>query len=52
MQYNLVVSTNVGAIRLWKKHGFQEIGRIPEAFRHPNESFVDGLIMYKRLGGT
>ena len=34
MQYNLVVSTNEGAIRLWKKHGFAVIGVLPGAFRH------------------
>jgi RimJ/RimL family protein N-acetyltransferase len=49
MQYNFVVSTNEGAIRLWKKLGFQVVGTIPEAFRHPKQSFVDALIMYKKL---
>jgi len=34
MQYNLVVSTNEGAIRLWKKHGFKIIGVLPKAFNH------------------
>jgi RimJ/RimL family protein N-acetyltransferase len=51
MQYNFVVSTNEGAIRLWEKHGFQIVGRIPEAFRHPQHSFVDALVMYKKLAG-
>jgi len=49
MQYNLVVSTNEQAIRLYGKHGFQIVGRIPEAFRHLQHSFVDALVMYKKL---
>jgi RimJ/RimL family protein N-acetyltransferase len=49
MQYNLVVSTNSGAVRLWKKLGFDVVGTIPEAFRHPVHGFVDAFVMYKRL---
>ena len=49
MQYNLVVSTNSGAVRLWKKLGFDVIGTIPEAFRHPLLGYVDAFVMYKRL---
>jgi RimJ/RimL family protein N-acetyltransferase len=41
MQYNLVVSTNEGAVRLWKRHGFEVVGTLPEAFRHPRLGFVD-----------
>jgi L-amino acid N-acyltransferase YncA len=29
MQYNLVVSTNEGAVRLWEKKGFDLIGALP-----------------------
>ncbi len=49
MQYNLVVSTNEEAIRLWKKHGFTVVGALPLAFRHPRFGFVDALVMYKLL---
>lgn len=49
MQYNLVVSMNEGAVRLWKKLGFHIIGTIPEAFRHPVHGYVDAFVMYKRL---
>ena len=49
MQYNLVVSTNSGAVRLWKKLGFAVVGTIPEAFRHPSHGYVDAFVMYKRL---
>lgn len=49
MQYNLVICTNEGAIRLWKRRGFKVIGTLPEAFRHPRLGFVDALVMYKQL---
>ncbi len=52
MQYNLVVATNEGAVRLWQRHGFAIIGRLPGAFRHPRLGFVDALVMYKQLYST
>jgi ribosomal protein S18 acetylase RimI-like enzyme len=50
MQYNLVVSTNERAVRLWKRMGFDVIGTVPGAFRHPRLGFVDAYVMYKSLG--
>ena len=49
MQYNLVVSTNEGAIRLWKKMGFETIGTLARGFFHPAKGYVDALIMYRLL---
>jgi RimJ/RimL family protein N-acetyltransferase len=49
MQYNLVVASNVGAVRLWKRHGFYLIGTLPQAFRHAQLGYVDAHVMYKRL---
>ncbi len=49
MQFNFVVSTNEGAVRLWKKHGFKIVGTLPEAFRHPMLGYVDAYVMYKQL---
>lgn len=49
MQFNLVVSSNEGAVRLWSKLGFATIGRLPKAFRHPSRGYVDALVMYKWL---
>ena len=49
MQFNLVVSTNTGAIRLWKKLGFEEIGILPQAFNHKKLGYVDAVILYKIL---
>jgi len=49
MQFNLVVSDNKGAVRLWKKLGFRIIGTLPGAFRHKKSGYVDALVMYKQL---
>ena len=49
MQFNSVVSTNEGAIRLWKKLGFEVVGTLPEAYRHSRLGFVDAFVMYKKL---
>lgn len=49
MQFNLVVSTNERAIRLWKKLGFETIGVLPKAFDHRQLGLTDALIMYKQL---
>ena len=49
MQYNLVVSTNEGAINLWERHGFEVVGRLPQAFQHTRFGFVDAIVMYKLL---
>ena len=49
MQYNFVVATNTGAVELWKKLGFEVVGRVPAAFRHAREGLVDALVMYRTL---
>ena len=49
MQFNFVVSTNEGAVRLWRKHGFEIVGTIPQAFRHPRSGLVDAYIMHRFL---
>ena len=49
MQYNLVVSANEPAVRLWKKHGFEVIGTLPKAFRHSRLGLVDAYVMFKQL---
>jgi ribosomal protein S18 acetylase RimI-like enzyme len=49
MQYNLVVATNESAVRLWQHHGFETVGTLAGAFRHPREGFVDAFLMYKQL---
>lgn len=49
MQFNLVVSTNVGAVRLWERLGFVIVGRIPGAFNHAKHGYVDAFVMFKQL---
>lgn len=49
MQFNLVVSTNEGAIRLWENLGFERVGTLKKAFRHPQHGLVDAYVMYKLL---
>lgn len=49
MQFNLVVSTNKRAVRLWQQLGFAAIGTLPGAFVHPTYGDVDALVMYRRL---
>lgn len=49
MQYNLVVITNAGAIRLWERHGFEKLAQLPAAFRSQTQGYVDALVMYKLL---
>lgn len=49
MQFNFVASSNEGAIRLWQKLGFDVVGTLPKAFRHPTLDYVDALVMYKLL---
>jgi GNAT superfamily N-acetyltransferase len=49
MQFNFVVSTNARAVRLWESLGFATVGRLPEAFLHPREGYVDVLVMYRAL---
>lgn len=51
MQFNLVASSNVGAVALWEKLGFAQVGRLPQAFNHPKRGYVDALVMYKWLTG-
>ena len=49
MQFNFVVSSNLGAIHLWEKFGFTTVGRLPGAFLHPTLGYVDALVMYRML---
>ncbi len=49
MQFNFVASSNAGAVALWQKLGFETVGRLPGAFKHPSQGYVDALVMYKSL---
>jgi L-amino acid N-acyltransferase YncA len=49
MQFNFVVSTNTPAIRLWEHLGFNIVGTLPGAFRHPEKGYVDVYVMFRSL---
>jgi L-amino acid N-acyltransferase YncA len=49
LQFNIVVSTNEPAMRLWKKLGFAIVGTLPGAFRHATLGFVDAHVMFQTL---
>lgn len=49
MQFNFVVASNVAAVHLWTRLGFETVGRLPGAFLHPSLGYVDALVMFKKL---
>lgn len=49
MQFNFVVGTNERAVRLWQSLGFDVVGRLPLAFLHPTQGYVDALVMFRSL---
>lgn len=50
MQFNFVVDGNEPALRLWRSLSFAVLGRLPQAFKHPRNGYVDALVMYRSLG--
>ena len=49
IQFNAVVETNTSAVRLWTSLGFEVVGRVPGAFRHPRHGYVALLVMFLPL---
>jgi L-amino acid N-acyltransferase YncA len=49
MQFNAVVETNVGAVKLWRSLGFDILATVPEAFDSKEHGLVGLHIMYLRL---
>ena len=49
MQFNFVVSSNERAVRLWNSFGFEIVGRLPEAFQHPEIGYTEAYVMYRAL---
>jgi hypothetical protein len=37
------------ASALWQRFGFEVVGRLPGAFRHPALGLVDALVMFRQL---
>ena len=52
MQFNFVVSTNTGAVALWKKLGFNIVGTLPKVFRHQTLGLVDAYVMHRFLNDS
>lgn len=49
MQFNFVVSSNERAVKTWGAYGFEVVGRLPGAFRHPTLGSIDAFVMYRTL---
>lgn len=49
MQFNMVLSQNTLAVKLYQRLGFNIIGTIPEAVRNPDGSYQDGYVMHRKL---
>lgn len=49
MQFNLVVSTNEYAVRLWKSLGFSVLATLPGVFHHQELDYVDAYVMFREL---
>jgi ribosomal protein S18 acetylase RimI-like enzyme len=52
MQFNQVVATNLAALALYRSLGFKKVGKIPEAFAHPQYGYVAAYVMYRDLSGS
>jgi GNAT superfamily N-acetyltransferase len=50
MQFNAVVESNLAAVTLWRRLGFDIVGTVPRAFRLPDGTHVGLHVMYRRLG--
>jgi L-amino acid N-acyltransferase YncA len=49
MQFNAVVASNTRAVRLWQSMGFEIVGTVPDAFRHPTRGLTPAHVMYRKL---
>lgn len=49
MQFNMVLSQNALAVKLYERLGFSIIGIIPQAVRNPSGTYQDGYMMHRKL---
>ena len=49
IQFNAVVETNTAAVALWRSLGFETVGTVPGAFRHPEHGYVGLHVMFLPL---
>ena len=52
IQFNLVVSTNIEAVKAWQANGFDIIGTVPGGFFHVEKGYVDAYIFFRDLTTT
>merc|ERR1712139_706596 len=52
MQFDMVVATNIPAIKAWTSCGFKIMCTLPQVFRHPQEGFVDAHVMFHNFGSA
>ena len=49
MQFNMVLSQNTLAVKLYERLGFSVVGIIPQAVRTPSGNYQDGYVMHRKL---
>ncbi len=49
MQFNFVLSSEERRLKLWQRAGFEIVGKVPKAFRHPSLGLIDAYVMYREL---
>jgi GNAT superfamily N-acetyltransferase len=49
MQFNMVLSQNLIALKLYQKLGFTIIGTIPRAIRGPDGNYEQGYVLHREL---
>ncbi|MEU5781041.1 GNAT family N-acetyltransferase [Micromonospora lupini] len=49
MQFNAVVESNRSAVELYRREGFEVVGTVPGAFRHPTLGRVGLHVMYQEF---
>ncbi|WP_433308176.1 N-acetyltransferase family protein [Micromonospora sp. CA-269861] len=49
MQFNAVVESNESAVRLYRREGFEVVGTVAGAFRHPTLGRVGLHVMYQEF---
>ncbi|VAW21642.1 hypothetical protein MNBD_ALPHA11-751 [hydrothermal vent metagenome] len=49
LQFNFVIISNQGAIKLWTAMGFDTLCTLPKVFDHPELGMIDALLMFREL---
>lgn len=49
LQLDFVLISDERRLKLWQRAGFEIVGRLPDAFRHPSLGLVDALVMHRDL---